>query len=782
MTIPSSEIKWRYFIIVLLTLAGVALSIIAFSVTWKADRQKVRLEFDLAAENRYAALKREIEADLETLVSIQAFFATDEKVERTEFRKLTGPLLARHGSIQSLEWVPRISDAERLRYERKASGEGFAGFRLSERKSQGKMVPATHRPEYFPVYYVEPYKGNEIALGFDLASNPVRRETLERSRDSGEMLATARITLVQEKAGQYGIIVFAPIYRNGRFPATLQERREELQGFALGVFRVGDILEKSLSFLNAEGIDIYLYDYSAPEKERFLYGHPGRKRRSENQPISVLGAKTEPLLEFTRVMNVAGRQWMVLCRAAPAFTTARRSHEPWGVLGSGLLITMLAASYMVSQIRRTAGIELLVEERTDDLRKTNDGLSHEIAKRIKAEGALNQQLQFLQKLIDAIATPIFYKDTAGKYLGCNEAFAACQGRSREEIIGRTVFDLAPEDLAKVYETADNALFITKGIQQYENCVQYADGVRHEISFTKTIFNDLEGRVAGLVGVMFDITERKRAEKDILRLNKELAIKIAKLTLTQQRLVRKEKLATIGLLAGSVGNELRNPLGVMSNAVFYLNTIMADADETVKEYLEIIRHEIDNSQSIITDFLDGVRPITPKITRVTVGEIVDKVLRTSAIPGNILVKVDIPVALPCISADPTQVGRVLQKLINNAIQAMPGGGSIKVAGRLVQFKELENEARKHDETVIGAEALDLDPETGFIEISVEDTGEGIPPEYIDKIYEPLFTTRARGIGLGLTVCKNLTEANGGRIEVRSEPGKGTRFGIIFPVGA
>ncbi len=451
----------------------------------------------------------------------------------------------------------------------------------------------------------------------------------------------------------------------------------------------------------------------------------------------------------------------------------------WVILWCGLIFTILLAAYLVYQIRGTAGIELLVEKRTDKLRKASEGLAHEIMERAKAEDAIKEQVQFLQTLIDAIPAPIFYKDADGRYLGCNEAFATCYGQTREEVIGKTVYDMAPRDLADIYDTADKALLKSAGIQRYEYSVLYADGIRREVFFTQTTFRDLAGKVAGLVGVMIDISERKRAEREIRKLNAELALKVEQLMAAQEELVSNEKLATIALLAGSMGNELRNPLGVMNNAVFYLNTILSEAGAEVREYLDIIEEEIKVSRGIITEFLDAVRTMKPRTAKIVVEELVARALGKSAIPENVSVKVDIPETLPSISVDPAQMDRVLQNLVANAVQAMPKGGFLDVAARPVQGSRFKVQGSEDKNIERGT--LNVERDTDFVEISIEDTGEGISPENMKKLFQPLFTTRARGIGMGLTVCKNLTEANGGRIEVESEQGKGTRLSIKLPVG-
>jgi len=310
--------------------------------------------------------------------------------------------------------------------------------------------------------------------------------------------------------------------------------------------------------------------------------------------------------------------------------------------------------------------------------------------------------------------------------------------------------------------------------------------RQEIEALRTAKQELETRVmertADLARVneqlRIDITRRRQAEMALIRTNRELEKRTGELLEIQEELVRNEKLAVIGRLAGSVGHELRNPLGVMSNAVYFLKILMAEGDETVKEYLDIIKREIDSAQLIISDLLDFARARAPQKKTVMVRELVEKSLERCLFPENMEIRVDIAGSLPDLEVDPLQMGQVLENLITNAVQAMPEGGPLRVSARKVRRKR--NEEQGTEEQNLGTQTSNLEPDTDFIEISVTDSGEGIPPENMKKLFQPLFTTKARGIGLGLTVCKNLTEANSGRIEVESESGKGTTITIILPI--
>jgi signal transduction histidine kinase len=224
--------------------------------------------------------------------------------------------------------------------------------------------------------------------------------------------------------------------------------------------------------------------------------------------------------------------------------------------------------------------------------------------------------------------------------------------------------------------------------------------------------------------------------------------------TRDELVRKEKLAMLGQVAGSVGHELRNPLGVMSNAVYFLQTMLDGADASVKEYLGIIRAEIARSELIVASLMDAVRTRPPDRATFRLPEMLDEVMGKRAMPVSVTVAMDLPDALPAIRADAAQMQQVFGNLVSNAIDAMPEGGTLEIRAR-------------------------EDAQAGEVVISVRDSGSGIAPENMARLFQPLFTTKARGIGLGLVVAKNLIEANGGTVKVESEAGHGTWVTVTLP---
>ena len=228
-------------------------------------------EFEQEASTRFAAIKKGIKRNLEVLESIGGLFAASAVVERDDFRAFVIGPLSRHQEIHALSWNQRVKDSDRASYEAAIQNDGSPSFQITERKVQGEMGRAEQRTEYIAVTYIEPLKGNEAALGFDVASNPTRLKAFEWSSDTGEMIATARITLVQETEEQYGILILKPVYKSGTSHETVAQRRQNLSGFAVGVFRIGDMVEAALRDLPEGIVNIQLDDESARAGERALY-------------------------------------------------------------------------------------------------------------------------------------------------------------------------------------------------------------------------------------------------------------------------------------------------------------------------------------------------------------------------------------------------------------------------------------------------------------------------------------------------------------------------------
>ncbi len=248
--------------------------------------------------------------------------------------------------------------------------------------------------------------------------------------------------------------------------------------------------------------------------------------------------------------------------------------------------------------------------------------------------------------------------------------------------------------------------------------------------------------------------RKRS-KQLEEINAALNIQITERKMLEEQLVRQEKLAVLGQLAGGVGHELRNPLGAIKNSAYFLNMVLEEPTPEVKETLEILEKEVITSEGIISSLLDFARSRPPLKRKVNINDIIREKVSRINVPENIEVKSQIDEFIPFIMADPDQLDQIFGNILLNAIQAMPEGGQLTI----------KSEAPGQDR----------------VAVSITDTGVGIPGEDLEKIFEPLFTSKAKGIGLGMAITKTFVEGHGGTIEVQSETGKGSTFTVRLPIG-
>lgn len=223
---------------------------------------------------------------------------------------------------------------------------------------------------------------------------------------------------------------------------------------------------------------------------------------------------------------------------------------------------------------------------------------------------------------------------------------------------------------------------------------------------------------------------------------------------REKLIRSERFAALGKLAGFVSHELRNPLGVMKNVLYYLEMLGVSKDNPeVKENLDILSSEIVKSDKIINDLLEFSRVKKPTLQSGNVNTIIDEILSRLEIKPNIKVIKELKADLPNIDLDQLHVHQVFYNIAKNAMEAMDKGGVLKIKTALAD---------------------------NFIETSFSDTGGGIPKENLDKIFQPLFSTKVKGSGLGLAICNMLILGHNGKIDVESEVGKGTTFVVKLPV--
>jgi signal transduction histidine kinase len=243
-------------------------------------------------------------------------------------------------------------------------------------------------------------------------------------------------------------------------------------------------------------------------------------------------------------------------------------------------------------------------------------------------------------------------------------------------------------------------------------------------------------------------ERAQAFAALENWNQSLESRVAE---QQDTLLRTERLASIGLLGAGIAHELRNPLGVITNSLYFLRQRLRGADEKVSRHAEIIEREVQHAVQVIDGLVQFSHANAPTAYPVDVRNVFEATLERVRVPGTMNLEVDLPDALPLLQADEQRLVQVLENLVRNAVQAMGDDGTVRLSA---------------EHAVEG------------VVIRVSDTGPGIDPEVRPRIFEPLVTTKAKGMGLGLALSKKMVEAWGGKIEVACPPEGGTVFRLCF----
>jgi PAS domain S-box-containing protein len=475
---------------------GTAASFGIFALVRTSERGRVEAEFERDAHNYASSVTRSFETKLLILNSLRSLFVVSGPLHPHEFQAFTDPILLQMPDVRALDWVPRVSRADRADHEATMRARGAAAYQILERNESGAMVVAGDRPVYFPVTEVGPEEARDASTGYDLGSDPIRFEAMQRARDSGSAVATAPLTLVQETEGQYGLLVFVPIYRDGPIPEDVDTRRANLQGFVLGVYRIPDIIESALSYLRPAGLEVSLYDVSHAPPLR-LYTH-----RAAAQSIS--GARGTALPVHTTPFAVGQRRWELRCKALPEFITAHESQAPFGALFGGLLFTAVFAARLQTN-----------SDRAHALTSANESLQRQGTERKQISDSLRESERQLQSILDTTLNHIVVLALDGTVLYINRAF---EGLPRERVVGRNVYDyLSPPNVATLHHAVDQVTASLKPVEFELEMLSRGNGNDRAWYLCCAAPQTIDGKAEKLTLCALDITERKKSEAEGARL-------------------------------------------------------------------------------------------------------------------------------------------------------------------------------------------------------------------------------------------------------------------------
>jgi two-component system sensor histidine kinase AtoS len=435
------------------------------------------------------------------------------------------------------------------------------------------------------------------------------------------------------------------------------------------------------------------------------------------------------------------------------------------ILFLGLLIVLVGSAVLWSlarRYRRELGMAPGEREKTPDTDFIINAF-HDVTKQLKEKEKELERLKSLaeqraeniesynQNILQCVTNGVMTFDRNCTVSTINRAAEEMLDLKSEQTIGRSCRDLF--DDGDITNTVMETLEIKSPSTRREALLERPAG-KIWLGYNTAVLTNAQGEALGIILSFSDLTEVKRL---------------------QEQMELRERLIALGEMSAGIAHELRNPMAVISG---YLKLLAKKTDPSNQNIIRDISSEINGMNRIIGDLLTFARPASLNRIPVNIKELIEgcvaNVLQATGAEGRVSTVTDIEDVT--ISVDEVLMRQVFTNLLQNAVEAMPGGGELRVS---VRVKREEGRVTSVDKSsIVSASGASSHPSS--IEILVSDTGAGIPAEQLKKIFLPFFTTKDRGVGLGLAIVHKVILSHGGRIEVDSAEGSGTTFTAFLPM--
>jgi PAS domain S-box-containing protein len=722
---PASRRPGRLAATLLLAL-GVVVSLGGFFLAREVHQREVRADFQTAAQHRVELVSAGLQRGFETVQVLRDFMMAAGPVDRAAFQAFATPILARRPYLQALQWLPRVNPGNRAALEAEAR-RVHPGFRFFEFDPSGRPRPLPVGADFYAVQFLAPIRGNEAALGFCAQNLPTRQEALARALRTGDLAASGRVRLIQETADQYGLLVLAAVPGKDGRPL----------GMVQGVFRAGDLVQKSLADTTPQGVVVRLIDESAPPAEALLHLEPSPLPERQ-------GAVSK--LRLAHGFEQAGRLWTVVVTPAPGYYEPQAGLRAWGVLAGSLAFFLVLAGYVRTLLARHAEVRTLVEDRTREL-------AAEVESHRKDADALRVSEARFRHLVEVMGEGMWVLDPEGRTLFVNRRMMEILGYTPEEMAGCPLTDFMFEEDFSI--AARNMEERRAGREsQHDFRFRRKDGSEVWTIVTASPVKDEMGRVVSVLGMITDITERRRLEEAQLQ---------------------SQKLESLGVLAGGIAHDFNNLLTAILGNINLAQLCLPPVSPAMP-YLENLEKSVHRATNLTRQMLaysgKGRFVVAPMDLNQAVEELSH--LLGVSISKKVALRFQLKDGLPPMMAEASQIQQVVMNLVTNASEAI-GDGEGLVAIR-TGFQEYAAADLARD---FPGQSLAPGP---YLTLEVSDNGRGMDSETQARIFEPFFTTKFTGRGLGLSALQGIVRGHRGGIRVYSEVNKGTTFKLTFPAGA
>jgi len=727
-----------------IALAGIAASVTVFIVASSSERARFEAAFLRDTASLVNAIQNSAHDSSLVLDALAAFHEGSADVDRQAFRSFVETLGHASRHMDTVAWIPRVSQSQRQSFENAARQSGMTNFRVIEQSPGGSSEAALPREEYFPIYYVEPQTENEAMLGVDLASNSVGREVIDRARDSGRIAASGPLSFGKEVAAAKDVLLLAPIYRKNSPVNSPDNRRRFLEGLYGAIASIGPFVEQSIAPLRSHGIDFAIFDVTVPDASTLLYFHPSRMRQKPAQPPATL-ADLSSGYHHSAILIFGQRTWNIQFVPVPERYAEEGTWVPWVLLLGALMLTGFSTAFVWHTVQASERARRYGAEQA----KAKEELQREVEERKLAQEEALKMKALVDSILDNLPLAVFVKEAKElRFAYWNKTAEDLFGHAAADAIGKTDYDFFPKEHADFFTQKDRETLAGGVLAEIpeEPITTKSKGTRILHTMKVPILRP-DGAPLFLLGVTEDITVQKEAEAKLV-----LAVKTAE----EASRAKSEFLA-------NMSHEIRTPInGIIGMTELALQTTLTDEQ---REFLETVETASNHLLGVINDILDFSRMEAGKLemisTPFSLRDTIAETMTTLAIQAHskgleLLYQVQPDIPDPLIG-DPGRLRQVLVNLSGNAIKfTSEGEVSMDVT-------------------------LDTDAEDNVVlHFAVTDTGMGIPRDKQDKIFQAFeqvdtsMTRQFGGTGLGLAISTQLVHMMNGRIWVESELGKGSTF--------
>ncbi|MES2016268.1 MAG: CHASE domain-containing protein [Pseudomonadota bacterium] len=735
---------------------GICLTIWTCLLVLGVQQDAVRSNFLRDTDKVASDANVRLQIYFDMLLSIKGTFAINERVDRAQFARFVHELnlTERYPGFQAIQFVRHVRAPELARFSAAVRADtslvanGYPGFTVH---------PVAEREDHYLIEFNEPMKGNENAFGLDLAALAPHRAALELGRDSGNIVATERIILVQDASKQPGFVARAPVYRTGMPLTTIGERRAALVGWVAIVFRVKNLMQEvidpalmnQLSFRIHDAGDVSAGAAAPPGKNNIMFDTSGA------------GAPALPGLVSEKRLNVAQRQWVIRFAAREGSRYSRDLSSVAWIASGGVLISALIAALLVAS-ERSRTLAAQVRATLDEQRAFQDSASVGIA--LFADGVIMRCNRGLEEMVayppgTLAGQPVSVLTGAEPFAFETQARRWQGERKLVRKDGSAIWCLVNGKALTESALSHGGVWVIQDISDRK--------------YTEAALVDAKD------GLEHSLTELAQQKANVESAHSDLSSVLVTLEQAQTNLITSEKMASLGSLVAGVAHELNTPIGNSLLTASALGDMVTEFEKkyaaggvkrsTLEAHLAdcrlactIMTNSLRRAADLITSFKQvAVDQTSDQRRRFDLAEVLHDTLATFAAQlrrADCEARVDCPPAL-MLDSYPGSVSQVLSNLINNALlHAFEGRstGILTINARPVG-----------DEQVL---------------LVFSDDGVGMTPKTLHQVFDPFFTTKMGqgGSGLGMNIVYNIvTSMLGGSIEVESSAGNGTSITIRMP---